>query len=135
MLKLILRVPNGMDATLIMHSAVALAHYKNERHYDFFYREDKSDRREDYLSDDPRGYEPDYVMHSATPAGVTEYEVNGYMLDPYLMETLTDLQKLIPFEMYFEQRGKYDPNACSNLALGEIYDSALETLFYQEATA
>ncbi|MBQ3444984.1 MAG: hypothetical protein IJG33_17260 [Selenomonadaceae bacterium] len=122
MLKLILRMPRDMDATLLMHSALALAHYRSKYYYKF---RDVEYGLPEYGDMYLPSYEPDYALHSATPAGVVEYEVLGYMLDLYLMETLAELQKLIPFEMYFEQRGKYDPNACSNLELGEIYDSAL----------
>ena len=135
MLKLIINLPRGMNADVLMTSALALADYKAKHYYKF---------REAVETDVPNygevclpAYMPSTVIRTSpakNTVGITEYEVDGYLLDVNLMERLVELQGLIPFEMYFEQRGKYDPNACEGLELGEISDSALERLF-NEATA
>lgn len=134
MLKLIINLPRGMNAELLMTSALALADYKRKHRYYFGIREDLPEYRDLNLP----AYEPSYVIRTS-PAkntlGVTEYEVDGYLLDVNMMERLSELQGLIPFEMYFEQRGAYDPAACDGLELGEIYDDALYSLFNAEASA
>lgn len=135
MLKLIINLPCGMNADLLMTSALALADYKSKHYYKF---SDVQDGLPEYGDMDLPRFLPNHVIYPSPVnhnPGMVEYEVLGYMLDVNLMERLTELQGLIPFEMHFEQRGKYDPDACKDLDLGDIYDPALESLFNTEATA
>lgn len=129
MLKLIINLPRGMNADLLMTSALALADYKSKHYYKF---RDVEDGLPEYGDVDLPSYEPSFVI-TTSPAkntlGVTEYEVDGCLLDVNLMERLAELQGLIPFEMYFEQRGAYDPHACDGLDLSQIEDDALDRLF------
>ena len=134
MLKLIINLPRGMNADLLMTSALALADYKRKHRYYFGIREDLPDYRGLNLP----SYEPSYVIRTSpakNAVDVTEYEVDGYLLDVNLMERLNELQGLIPFDMYFEQRGAYDPAACDGLDLSDIHDDALDRLFNTEAKA
>ena len=128
MLKLIMKVPEGTDANLLMTSALALAHYKLRRHYAF-----KVDTygTTDYADVDLVQFEPDWVCGTSG-----EYEVDASILDPFLMETLAEMQKLVPFEMYFENRGKYDAAEWMYKHpewTGDIEDAALHRLFWEGA--
>lgn len=129
MLKLIINLPRGMNADLLMTSALALSDYRRKYRCYFKVTEDLPDYSRDL---NLPSYEPSCVIRTS-PAkntlGVTEYEVDGYLLDVNLMERLAELQGLIPFEMYFEQRGAYDPHACDGLDLSQIEDDALDRLF------
>ncbi len=107
MLKLILRVPTCMDAELLLTTAAALAIYKakNHNHYKIKYGD-----YGDYEEYDETCWSPDFVFTNEKPFttydGMTEYTVDGDILDLFLVERLSELQQLIPFEMYFENRGK-----------------------------
>ena len=130
MLKLILTLPQDMDAELLMTTALALANYKVHKACQFKLERTTRADYVDYEGVDLISYEPDSVWNNAGH----EYEVSGDILDPFLMETLCDLQRLIPFEMHFENRGKYDPAEWlyQGYEIGEIYDDALNSLFYCE---
>lgn len=128
MLKLIIRMPENADANVLMLSALALAEYKLEHYYCFdgVHRTD-SDYNDIHLP----SLEPQRVCRYDYSA---EYEVDGYMVDLFFVEQLTELQKVVPFEMYFEQRGLRDPRERED-SIGEIDDPAIASLFYAEASA
>lgn len=142
MLKLIVKMPKNTDAHLLMITAIALADYKHKNHNHFRDMKDY-DGIADYDGIELRAYEPDAVYDSPTSmedfeAGVQEYELHGDILDPFIMTQLVELQKIIPFEMYFENRGKYDAEKWMYKYpdwTGDIYDSALHTLFWQGCSA
>ena len=112
MVKLIIKLPENMDANLLMQSALALADYKHRQHSYFKLKDyDELNYYDDY---DLLSFEPDFVLHSPTSyenyvAGVREYELSADILDPFLMEILSELQRIVPFEMFFDNRGKCDP--------------------------
>lgn len=141
MLKLIIKLPEEADANMLLVTALSLAEYKRKHYYQFKMKYDSSVM--DYCNVNLPQFEPTPVYDSVTSmedfrAGIKEYELDGSVLDPYLMERLAELQKLIPFEMYFEQRGAYDAAKWmyENPGwLGDIEDAALHSLFWQGATA
>lgn len=148
MLKLIIKLPKEADANLLMVSALALAHYKTHKTYEFKLELKCRSDYLDYENLDMQCFEPEKFYdrnecntcywYEDYKSGMEEYEVDASVLDPFLMETLVDLQKLIPFEMYFEQRGAYDPAKWLYEHpewTGEIYDSAVHTLFWAGASA
>ena len=130
MVKLILKLSQDTDAELLMTTALALANYKVHKAYHFDLKPTSRASYVDYEGVDIKGYEPDSTLDGYA----NEYEVSGDILDPFLMETLSDLQRLIPFEMHFENRGKYDPAEWlyQGYEIGDIYDDALNSLFYRE---
>lgn len=138
MVKLIIKAPENMDVNLLMTTALALAHYKTQKPYHFELNMSKN--YVDYRDVDVISFEPDTVWNSSTSlddfrAGVKEYELTGDYLDVFLMETLADLQKIVPFEMYFENRGEYDPADWLHEGLydtGTIYDRAIWLLYSAE---
>lgn len=115
MLKLILKLPKGTDANLLVTTALALANYKAKRYYNF--KVDSTDYA-DYEHFDLAAIEPERTFYQRN-----EYEVPGYMLDVTLTETLIELQKLLPFEMYFEQRGKFDKHDWDYGGVGDTFSS------------
>lgn len=144
MLKLIIKLPETTDAKLLMTTALALAHYKTHKYHDF--KLDTPNCYIDYENVDLLSFEPEKVYGSCDTcywyedykSGMQEYELDAAVLDPYLVETLFELKKLVPFEMYFEQRGKYDPADWMYDHpewLGDIEDPALFRLFYSEKSA
>lgn len=137
MLKLIIKLPREADASILMPTAIALAHYKSKYHYKF--RDGEYDGSiVDYSGHDLNLFELEPVWDTVSNDRLEEYELNADVLDPYLMERLAELQKIIPFEMYFENRGKYDAAEWmwkNPDWLGDIYDNALDSLFWQERLA
>ena len=133
MLKLVLRMPEQMDAEKLMLLAVAWAQFKSNNHYSLGV--DYHDTVDAKHYDDLHllSLEPDRVFQTAIPRdkGTKECVVDGYMLDIYITESLADLQKIFPFEMHFENRGKFDSRGWED-NYGEIYDDAIWTLYHTE---
>lgn len=131
MLKLILKMPKGADANLLMTSALALAQYKLQRHNHFGV---DTYNAADYVDVDLVQFEPERVYGYGSDRD--EYEVDASILDPFLVETLAEMQAVVPFEMYFENRGKYDPARWMYEHpewTGDIEDAALHRLFWEGA--
>ena len=122
MLKLVLKLPDGMNADLLMTTAIALAHYKTQKHYHFKLNMAKGYL--DYANVDLQSFEPESVWINNNH----EYELNGDVVDVFLMETLAELQNLIPFDMYFDNRGEYDSRSPIGYDSGEIYDDAIAAI-------
>ena len=136
MLKLVLKVPEKMDAEKLMQTAVAWAQFKSNRKYSLGLESKDVVKADEYDELHLPSLTPDKVFNSVTSledhtAGMEEYTVDGYMLDIYITESLADLQKIFPFEMYFENRGEFAPTDWED-DRGEIYDDAIWTLHYAE---
>lgn len=127
MKKLIIKMPYDKDATLLLTTAFALAHYTDE---DDIYR--GSHGR--YVVD-KTCLEPERVLRSASEdenyrEGLREYEVDAELVDGVVMGALAELQTLVPFEMYFENRGGGDNDEeCYHV---DIDDYAIATFYYAE---
>ena len=137
MMTLVLKLPKGADANQLMLAALSVAEYKKQRYYSFKGMKSPSDYN-DYSDVHLPLYEPQWVWDSPSASenyrdGVTEYTVPAYALDVYLMEVLSDLQKAIPFEMWFENRGKFEADDWLSGGIDfEIYDDAIYTLHNTE---
>ena len=127
MLKLIIKLPRTADANLLMTAALALAQHKVNHKY--FFGLNPRDGYQDYRDICREALEPSVALVTNNyDLENREYEVGGEMVDVHFMETLNELRAIIPFDMYFEQRGIYDPHE-SDCCDGEIYDPAVLSLF------
>ena len=138
MMTLVIKLPKGADANQLMLAALSVAQYKTQRYYSFKGMKSPSDYYNDYSDVHLPLYEPQWVYNSPSASdnyrgGVEEYTVPAYALDLYLMDVLSDLQKVIPFEMYFENRGKFEVEDWSSGGIDfEIYDDAIYSLYNTE---
>lgn len=137
MMTLVLKLSKGADANQLMLAALSVAEYKKQRYYSFKGMKSPSDYN-DYSDVHLPLYEPQWVWDSPSASenyrnGVEEYTVPAYALDVYLMDVLSDLQTVIPFEMHFENRGKFEADDWSSGGIDfEIYDDAIYTLYNTE---
>lgn len=141
MLKLVLKLPQQTDAKKLLLAAVALAEYKRLYYYKFEKSECVGSKEDvfDYGHADLPAYEPVSVSlaYSASysedkAAGVREYELDSDITDVFLMEMLGEMQKIVPFEMYFENRGKSEPPKGTMVDWDfEITDEAIFYLFWR----
>ena len=126
MLKLIMKVPEGIDVNLLMTSALALAHYKKRRYYNFDVDTYGTAEYDDV----------DLKLFEGERVGSGEYEFDASVLDPFLLERLNELRACVPFDMYFENRGAYDAARWMYEHpewTGDIEDPALHRLFWEGA--
>ena len=144
MVKLILKLPETSNANLLMYAAMGLADFKVKHRREFMPEAISDSDFEQYHKFWLACMEPDSSRNSLTwyedlKAGIREYELSGDVVDVFLMETLYEVQKLFPFEMYIENRGKYEsPDWLYKLdpwERSDINDDAIHTLFWQGAPA
>ena len=105
MLKLVLKMPQETDAELLMTTALALADFKRNHPYKFNRHYDGT--LPDYGAMDLVAFEPELVWRG----NVREHQVDADLIDPFLMETLRELKKIVRFEFSFEERGKLSVRA------------------------